>query len=226
MQTKSVLSGKEIDLTSDDIVIKSNNFNVDKDGKMQCNNANITGGEIKLSGGIGNPKFTIYSDLNSNIKTQIDCQSFDVYSEYDSESPVCSISSVNSGNGEDGFIKLTSTYNFDNETSVASWGINTPILTQTSLESKKKNFEKFLNGLDVVKNAEIYKYNFKGEKDTDKKHIGFVISNEGGNYKTPDEVIAKSGDGIDTYTMTSILWKAVQELTEKVEDLERTRGEK
>ena len=61
MQIKLVLNGKEINLTGDNTIIKSNNFNVDKNGNMTCNNANvngkitsndatITGGKITISG--------------------------------------------------------------------------------------------------------------------------------------------------------------------------------
>lgn len=102
-------------------------------------------------------------------------------------------------------------------THVRGEGIKTPALTQTSLESIKKNVSLYNeDALKLIKNAEIYSYNLKSEKDTDKKHIGFVI---GDKYKTPQEVIAKSGDGIDIYSMCSILWKAVQELTEEIEKL-------
>lgn len=94
-------------------------------------------------------------------------------------------------------------------------------LTQTSKESVKKNIEEYKeNALEIVNNSKIYDYNFKFEKDIDKKHKGFVIGDLGGNYATPEQVISKNGQGIDTYTMTSILWKAVQELNEKVEKLE------
>ena len=41
-------NGKEINLTSDNVTIKSSNFNVDKNGNMSCNNANVTGGNILL----------------------------------------------------------------------------------------------------------------------------------------------------------------------------------
>ena len=99
--------------------------------------------------------------------------------------------------------------------------IYTPQVIQTSKESVKKNIEKYLdNASDIVKNSEIYTYNFKSEKDNDKKHIGFVIGDEGGKYKTPDEVIS-NGEGIDNYAMTSILWKAFQEQQKIIEDLKK-----
>lgn len=104
-------------------------------------------------------------------------------------------------------------------TSINHWGIVTPTVTQTSKESKKKNIKLYKdNALNIIKNSEIYTYNFKAEKDEDKKHIGFIIGDEGGKYKTPSEVISINGEGIDSYTMSSILWKAMQEILERLGD--------
>lgn len=90
-----------------------------------------------------------------------------------------------------------------------------------SNESLKKNITKYKeNALEIVKNSEIYQYNFKIEKDTNKKHIGFVIGDLGGKYKTPIEVVSENNNGINTYNMTSILWKAVQELSKELNQLQ------
>lgn len=71
MQIKSVLNGKEINLTGDNATIKSNNFNVDKDGNMTCSNATIsgsvtssnvtiTGGTVKINKGSASaPSFKV-----------------------------------------------------------------------------------------------------------------------------------------------------------------------
>lgn len=98
-------------------------------------------------------------------------------------------------------------------------------LTQTSLESEKKNFEKLENALDILKNIDIYKYNLKGEDDSTKKHIGFVI---GENYKYSEEVTSAKNTGVDTYSFTSLCCKAIQEQQEviqsqqeKIENLEK-----
>ena len=94
----------------------------------------------------------------------------------------------------------------------------------TSLEETKKNIKKFRTSmLETIKNAEIYEYNYKTEDDMHKRHIGFVI---GEKYKTPFEAISDNGQAIDIYAMCSILWKAVQELTEKVERREGKLNEK
>lgn len=90
-------------------------------------------------------------------------------------------------------------------------------LTQTSLESKKKNFEKFENALSIIKDIDIYKYNLKHEKDTDKKHIGFII---GENYKYREEVTSQDNTGVDDYSFISLCCKAIQEQQKIIEDLQ------
>jgi len=221
---KISLKGKTLDL-GEDMAIVSKKFNVDKDGNMECNNAtmtnaNIIGGKVTLtSGSVVSPTFMIEGDGLS-----IDYAKNRMFSDSiqlsDGTHPIVVLAF--GGNTDDsvyGLLHLESNGN-SLTTDVASHGITTPSLTQTSLESIKKNIEKFENGLDRVKNSEIYTYNLKSEQDTDKKHVGFII---GEKYKTPQEVIAKTGDGIDTYSMISILWKAVQELSNEIKEL---KGEK
>ncbi len=77
------------------------------------------------------------------------------------------------------------------------------------------------NGLDIVNNTEIYKYNLKSQNDEDKKHIGFVI---GKDYKYSSDITAIDDKGkevgVDTYSMISVAYKAIQELAEKNKLLE------
>lgn len=88
----------------------------------------------------------------------------------------------------------------------------------TSLENIKKNITKFNDALEIIKNSEIYEYNFKTEKDTDKKHVGFVI---GDKYNTPNIVKSSTGEVIESYTMSSINWRALQQVIERLEIVER-----
>ena len=91
-------------------------------------------------------------------------------------------------------------------------------LTQTSLERKKKNFEKLQdNAIETIKNIDIYKYNLKSEKDTDKKHLGFVI---GDNYNYSKEVTSLDNTGVDNYSFTSLCCKAIQEQQKLIEKLQ------
>lgn len=112
-----------------------------------------------------------------------------------------------------------SEYNNNNETNIKASGITTPKLTQTSLESIKKNISKFTkSATDIINNSDIYEYNLKSDKNTDKKMIGFVI---GDKYNTPDEVIDKEGQAVELYSAIGILWKGFQEQQKKVETLEQ-----
>lgn len=85
-----------------------------------------------------------------------------------------------------------------------------------SLAEKKENFEKLENALDIVKDVDIYKYNFKNEKSKSKKHIGFVI---GDKFKYRKEITSSENDGANLYAMISVLWKAVQEQQKEIEEL-------
>lgn len=129
-----------------------------------------------------------------------------------------SIRMLNDGNE---FTRISITDLID-ETIIEATGITTPTVAQTSKESKKKNITKYNEkALDIVKDSEIYKYNFKSEDDKHKKHIGFVIGDEGGKYKTPEQVISNDREGIESYSMTSILWKAIQEQQQLIEQLQK-----
>ena len=95
---------------------------------------------------------------------------------------------------------------------------------ETSQESQKKNFEKFsAKAIDVLKGIDIYKYNFKNEKDTDKKHIGFVI---GDKYNYSEEVTSNDNTGVDNYSFTSLCCKAIQEQQEQIEQLQEKEKQK
>ena len=104
-------------------------------------------------------------------------------------------------------------------------------LVKNSRESVKKNIELYnINAIQKIKDSELYTYNYNTETDSNKKHIGFIIGDNGGNYKTPTEVINETREGIDVDNMTSILWKAVQEQQEIIENLQKQidelKGEK
>lgn len=89
-------------------------------------------------------------------------------------------------------------------------------LTQTSKEENKKNFEKLINAKDILNQVDIYKYNFKEEKDTDKKSIGFVI---GDKFNYSKEITSENNDGANIYSMVSVLWQVVKEQQEEIKEL-------
>ena len=203
--TGRTITGGTITGTS---ITNGNNFSVDKNGNMNCSNVNIMAGKIKLDAGdASNPNFQIGNYLMmTDTYFCIGEKGFNSNSIEILASPwdASRIGMMDSSN---------------NYTEILASGITTPKLTQTSLESIKKNISKFVkNATDIINSSDIYEYNLKSDKDTDKKLIGFVI---GENYRTPEEVISKEGQAVELYSAIGILWKAVQELSARVEQLEK-----
>ena len=86
----------------------------------------------------------------------------------------------------------------------------------------KKNIEKFdKNAIDIIKQTDIYEFNYKAEKDEHKKHIGFVI---GKKYNYAKEITAEDNEnkeiGADIYSMIAVAYKAIQEQQEIIENLQ------
>ena len=205
----NLLSGNSINLTSQNITISSNSLNINKEGNM-----------IFKSSGI--KVFKVENKNNSNNYIYITDNFIGINKE--NNIGLVEIGTVTNIYGNDeGSIELTG----NGSTIVRASGITTPTLTQTSLESEKKNFEKLKNALDIIKTIDIYRYNLKTENDKDKKHIGFVI---GDKYNYSKEVTSLDNTGVDTYSFVSLCCKAIQEQQEQIEELkkeiEKLKGEK
>lgn len=96
-------------------------------------------------------------------------------------------------------------------------------LTQTSRAEKKENISLLQSALDKVLETEIYEYDLKDEVEgCRKKHYGAII---GDGYSCADEIISFDEQGIDNYSMTSILWRSVQELALEMKDLKKSQKE-
>ena len=100
----------------------------------------------------------------------------------------------------------------------SAYGEIQAILTNASDRRLKSNIELVLDDyLELVKNCPIYSFNMEGQDD--ERFIGLITD------QAPQEIVVKPSDkdeyeSINLYAMTSFLWKAVQQLTEKVELLE------
>lgn len=106
--------------------------------------------------------------------------------------------------------------------------IDCVLLNQTSLESSKKNFEKFTSAIKEIMATDIYQYNLKSESDDHKKHLGFVI---GDKYNYSHLITSVDNDGkeigVDNYSMTALCLQAIKEqqliikkLESKIKELE------
>lgn len=213
-----IIAGNSINLSSKNITINSNNFNVDKDGKMTCNNATvkgkitsseIDGSTIKLGGDADHPEFI--ADTDDGYRTTI--FPLGLINEYDMSGTYVAVEKGGIGLG------LFTDSSMEETASIEYNEIRIPIVSQTSLKEYKKNFEKIqYKAIDVIKDIDIYEYNLKHEKDTDKKHIGFVIGND---FNYSRKVTSSDNKGVDSYSFISLCCKAIQEQQEQIESLQR-----
>ena len=211
------MNGKTINLTSDNIKISSTNFNVDKNGNMTCNNANVTGTINSSSGKIGAFKIGSSSltsdDGSTGAHMNLDANQITFSKRSGSSRYNLGQISVFSSNTNVNFLRsdgnksklyVDTIYAYDYET--------------LSLAEKKKNFKKFENGLDVIKNTDIYKYNLKNEDDNAKKHIGFVI---GEDFNYSKEITTENNDGAELYSFVSVCCQAIKEQQEQIEQMKK-----
>ena len=219
---KISLKGKEINLTSDNMEIKSTNFNVDKNGNMTCNNANMN--DITIDNAIlqGNtiwlrPEDENYADIRIYRPAT---PNYSRLAWYQLNLGYNNRETLAYNDGEYNFFRVA---NGNVQSVMEPEYISTPKLTQTSLEEIKKNiFIYNENALKIVLNSDIYTYNLKTEKDTDNKHIGFVI---GDKYRTPKQIITKEGNAIELYSAIGILWKGMQEQQNQIEQMKKEIAE-
>lgn len=175
------------------------------------NGAKITGGNISLSTTNNDSVMEIKDSKNSSKRVYMNEQYVVIDSIYGQN--VASMGTYSSTGY--GYVSVRG----GGTTTINGSGVTTPTLTQTSLKSKKKYIKKLkANATDLIKNSDICLYNLKGEKAKSKKHIGLVI---GDGYNCPNEVISEDGQGVEQYSMTSLAWKAIQELIEENSNLKQ-----
>lgn len=194
-------------------------FKIDENGNMEAVNGKFIGGEVNLTAEYddGTPVFSIEDGsalvyMNSQgiaiENNRIASDSYAVYIQVSDTSSQISLFSV------DGKSCLISPTMFDIAGSIYAQDIHAHTYDYNSRAELKENIQLFRkNALELINNSNIYQYNYKNMND--KKTIGLVI---GKGYKTPEEVIS-DGKGINSYSMNSISWKAIQELDQKIEKL-------
>lgn len=252
----NAIAGNEINLTSKNINISSDNFSVDSSGNLSCtnasvngavtsNNVNITGGTIDITTTLGNVTIGkgtsgliamngtyqsnyfdgmynvggMYYRMNNGYRFRIAAASNSPYiSLYNSSGEkTFQAETLNSS----GYLMVNnSSGNTTIDLTGSSGVVSCVRVVQTSQEKNKKNFELYDNALEEVLKTDIYKYNLFNEKDSEKKHVGFVIG-ENRNYSHDITAVDEEGKeiGVDDYSMISVLWKAVQEQQEQIEEL-------
>ena len=184
---------------------------------MTCKNANVTGTINSSSGKIGAFKIGSSSltsdDGSTGAHMNLDANQITFSKRSGSSVYNLGQISVFSSNTNVNFLRsdgnksklyVDTIYAYDYET--------------LSLAEKKKNFKKFENGLDVIKNTDIYKYNLKNEDNKKKKHIGFVIGND---FNYSKEITTENNDGAELYSFISVCCQAIKEQQEQIEQMKK-----
>ena len=252
-----------INLTGNTVTIDSDNFQLDSEGNVNCNdavmndaiiddatindanindatirNASIIDGNIILkSTGETDPRINItdYSNTNylamsnnfisiyeNNKTVSISPRQISLY--YNSGSSTYDQPLYIRNDGNNCLIRLK---DYANNTKAELTGHNIyveGIVTATdyhyvSREELKENIEKFTKGLDILKNIDIYSYNFKSEKKDDKKKkYGVVI---GDKYNYAEEITNDDNSGVNLYSFISICCQSIKEQQEEIEQLKK-----
>ena len=215
---KISLSGKQINLTSDNVSIQSNYFNVDNTGKVVINSSTnaYTGAELKLVG--DSVTNYLYSSAMAIRKNNSDrgIAAMEVLNDGTASLYINSVSggSINIVAGQ-GISVLQGDISTSGDIN-ATGTVTAQDFIRTSLEEKKKNFEKFDNALDIIKNTDIYKYQYKNKDDNTKKDIGLVI---GKNFKYSEELTNDNNTAVNMSNVIFVCVKAIQEQQEEIEEL-------
>ena len=213
---KAKILAKLIELEG--IVTANQNFKILLDGSMEAKNGKFTGGRIDLlqnEAGDENAQFTI-SLKDSGEKCVLTPTYLGLFNDY-SQGYAGGYAEMMVGqdyailtlfNSLDKFCMVSSNY------MELTGTVKANSFDNSSCAELKENIQKFRqSAIDIINNADIYQYNYKSSKK-DKK-IGLVI---GEGYRTPNEVVSKK-EAVDLYAMTSISWKAIQELDRKIEKI-------
>lgn len=209
--------------------------NANINGSITSNNVTVTGGKIHLAGGSSsNPNF-IVGDLDVGcwiIPRQI------WLSNGTNERFVVSMSD-NGGMSAMWFsyanhVKIE--FNLLSSNGYATFSVPNVYVEGTMhanayhYDSKaeiKDNIKEYKNNaIDIIQNTKVYNFTYKKDRKK-QKTIGFVI---GKDYEISDEIVNDSRDGINSYSVLGVLWKAIQEQQKQIDELkseiEKLKGEK
>lgn len=232
------LNGKTINLTSDDITIDSEHLDISSSGSIEMNDV--------TSQSLGDAFISMYTNKDTNLERKTFLSSTGIYlrdtgiqargygytdalaqltaGKGSTPSFYMACTGSNNANEVNGYTMIRhqiiyiSNSDTGLHTEITGNETKSPLFTQTSLETDKKDFEKFENSINIIKNIDIYKYHLKSQSQDEKKHIGFVI---GDNYNYSKEVTSSNNDSVDLYSFISVCCQAIKEQQEQIESLQQ-----
>jgi len=194
-------------------------FKIDENGNMEAVNGKFTGGGIYLTEK-ENQQLPCFTVERGYQRTYIRPDAIAVVSNYNSDS-ACQVSMFADDSGSQinifdnqgrGCLVRPDLINVQGD--IYAYEVHAPTYSYDSKVELKENIKLFnKSALNLIRSSNIYQYKYKDIKNS--QTIGLVI---GEGYKTPKEVIS-NGEGINSYSMNGLSWKAIQELDQKIEKL-------
>ncbi|WP_168898246.1 tail fiber domain-containing protein [Bacillus sp. ISTL8] len=91
------------------------------------------------------------------------------------------------------------------------WARLAGIIENTSSRDYKKNISAFeRSALDIINASKARLYHYNSQDDSERLNIGLIAE------EAPELIQGKDGKTVDGYGMTTLAWKAIQELSEQV----------
>ncbi|WLR41668.1 phage tail protein [Bacillus carboniphilus] len=113
------------------------------------------------------------------------------------------------------FLKTSNTVQIRNSSDNGYADLHCSDLTETSSRDLKKNIVAYEDSvLESIASTPVYNYHLLNDLDEEMPRLGIILD------EAPVDIVSPSGAGISNYSMVSYLWKAIQELNDKVIDLE------
>ena len=170
-------------------------FTVDDNGVVRCKNLYMLDDSSGQS-----TKFAIYSE-NQDRRINFSHSSIRFGKYSTNVGSTLELSNL----GESGHIWCNGTVEAKNYSNISRVEEKENIF---KLKENSENRKIIRKAIEIIEDADICEYNFKGYSNTS---IGLII---GDGYNTPEEVLSEEKKGIDIYSMVSLSWKAIQELLE------------
>lgn len=119
-----------------------------------------------------------------------------------------------------GEVRVTAPNTIDNYASFRCDTIYRSSEVATSKREMKKNITDYtVDALGEINTTPIREYHLLGDSDTEKKRLGVIMD------EAPVDIVDIKGNGVETYAMISMSWKAIQELSAQVNQLRQDVNE-
>lgn len=191
-------------------------FKVDNKGNMEAVDGTFTGGDFYLYSEKDYPSLTVFKEKMNHKRPYASISSEDIIvSAGNSNATTIGIGVTEGDDDAQLFVLGDGGGTWIHHNKINCMGeVWADAYKYNSKVELKENIHEFKrSAVDIIKSTDIYEFNYKNNKNN--KCIGVII---GEGYKASREIISDN-KGVDSYSMNSVSWKAIQEIDEKIEKI-------